>query len=122
MTGPLAVEITLDAVDAERVAEFWCAALGYERLYERGSYVVCGSPGDPSAFRVNVQRVAERTTVKARLHLDLRVADPPAEVRRLVELGATVVAEMDEGPGHRWTVMADPEGAELCICQPRRPN
>lgn len=118
MTPPV-VEVTLDAVDADRVAVFWCGALGYRRLYQRGNYIVCGSPADPSAFRLNVQQVPEQARAKARVHLDLRVADPAAEVRRLQGLGATVVAEMDEGLGHRWTVLADPEGTELCICQPR---
>ncbi len=33
---------------------------------------------------------------------------------RLLELGATRVADQDEW-GHRWTVMQDPEGNEFWI-------
>ena len=33
-----------DAVDADAAAAFWKAALGYERLYERGPYTVLGPP------------------------------------------------------------------------------
>jgi predicted enzyme related to lactoylglutathione lyase len=37
-----------------------------------------------------------------------------AEVERIVGLGATIVREVDE-PGGRHTVLADPEGNELCV-------
>ncbi len=53
---------------------------------------------------------------KNRLHLDVAAADPEAEVTRLVELGATRVADVDEF-GYTWTVMADPEGKEFCVAK-----
>jgi hypothetical protein len=37
-------------------------------------------------------------------------------VARLVDLGATSVAERDE-QGYRWTVLLDPEGNELCVVE-----
>jgi hypothetical protein len=58
--------------------------------------------------------------VKNRLHLDLAAyagADPAAEVARLRSLGAT---PPDIGQGEvTWTVLADPEGNELCVLSPR---
>ena len=58
--------------------------------------------------------------VKNRLHLDLAPypgEDPAAEVARLLALGAT---RADVGQGAvTWTVLADPEGNELCVLSPR---
>jgi len=50
--------------------------------------------------------------------LDLMAPDPETEVARLVELGATRVADQEEY-GYRWTVMADPEGNEFCVAKAR---
>lgn len=48
-----------------------------------------------------------------RVHLDLVNPDASA-VGKLIRLGATVIGERTI-PGHRWTVMQDPEGNEFCI-------
>jgi hypothetical protein len=48
--------------------------------------------------------------VKNRLHLDLRAADPAAEVTRLTGLGARVTSRLPA-----WAVLADPEGNEFCV-------
>jgi hypothetical protein len=49
-------------------------------------------------------RVPESKTVKNRLHLDVIAADPEVEIARLVQLGATRVADRDETgtPGRSW--------------------
>jgi hypothetical protein len=52
--------------------------------------------------------VPEPKTVKNRVHLDLHTES----VEALVALGATVLPEQDDRD--RWTVLADPEGNELC--------
>lgn len=43
-------------------------------------------------------------------HLDLGTDDLPSDVRRLSELGATVV-----GPGRGWCVLRDPAGHLFCV-------
>jgi len=59
--------------------------------------------------------VPEGKTLKNRLHLDLRPSRSMAEeVARLEAAGATSLRRVDEG-GSFWTVMADPEGNELCV-------
>ena len=63
-------------------------------------------------------KVPEPKIAKNRIHLDLMAPDPEAEVDRLVKLGATWVADLDEY-GHTWTVMADPEGNEFCVAKAR---
>lgn len=112
------IEITVDAVDQETAAAFWAAALGYERRYTREPYVVLGPPEPDGRPVVLIQRVPELAAGKTPLHLDLRVPHPAAEVRRLVELGARVEAEVAEA-GHSWTVLTDPQGVHFCICPER---
>jgi catechol 2,3-dioxygenase-like lactoylglutathione lyase family enzyme len=66
--------------------------------------------------RILFQEVPEPKTVKDRIHLDLLVGaeQREAEVERLVGLGATVLAEVEEHGTHH-TTMADPEGNEFCV-------
>ena len=64
--------------------------------------------------------VPERKTGKNRVHLDLATTSPEhqaAEVERLCGLGAT---RADIGQGDvAWVVLADPEGNEFCVLDPR---
>jgi predicted enzyme related to lactoylglutathione lyase len=62
-------------------------------------------------------RVPEPKTVKNRMHLCVRPTDRTRdeEVDRIVALGATVVADLREGPDKGWAVLADPEGNEFCV-------
>jgi predicted enzyme related to lactoylglutathione lyase len=115
------VEVTIDAVDAAAAADFWCAALDYEVRYHRQAYRALGPKGGADGFVVIVQEVASHSAGKARVHLDLRVDDPAAEVRRLEHLGATVEAYVDEriSGGSGWWVLRDPEGTHFCVCPAR---
>ena len=61
-------------------------------------------------------RNPDEKTAKNRMHLDGTAPSVGAEVARLVDLGATRVADMEEY-GYTWTVMADPEGNEFCIAK-----
>ena len=73
-----------------------------------GSTLAPGAPlGSPGLLFVTVP---ESKVVKNRLHLDLQVDDPAAELRRLVGLGARVLDEQAD-----WMVLADPEGNEFCL-------
>lgn len=55
-------------------------------------------------------------TEKNRMHLDVHVGTDrlPAEVERVVRLGAKVLYERDEAGG-RWVTLTDPEGNEFCL-------
>ena len=115
MTASL--ELVLDCADAQRLAQFWTAALGYRRLGSAGSYVaLVPLEGDPP--KLILQQVAEPKTAKNRMHLDMLAPDIEAEAQRLVELGAERLrVEPVVEHGTRWIVMADPEGNEFCVCQ-----
>jgi predicted enzyme related to lactoylglutathione lyase len=109
--------VTIDSTEPERLVEFWTAALGYRVEKDwSGHYVMLAPPegSPPGAVRVSVQRAEQTAPGKNRLHLDLVAADRPAEVERLVGLGATVVAERSAG-GHHWVVLADPGGNQFCV-------
>ena len=103
-------DLIVDAHDPLLVARFWAAALGQEvgPLID-GVTVVRG----PRLHDLWVNQVAEPKLVKNRMHLDLHVPDPDA----LVALGATVLAVHDG-----WSVLADPEGNELCAFPAESPQ
>jgi hypothetical protein len=119
--------VTVDCEDALVVARFWSAALGRPLDPNPSSdFAAIGMAGhrDIQGWRLGPDptwlfaRVPEPKTAKNRMHLDLTAPDPEAEVARLVELGATRVADMEEW-GYQWTVLQDPEGNEFCVAQSR---
>jgi predicted enzyme related to lactoylglutathione lyase len=61
--------------------------------------------------------VPDDKVVKNRVHLDLRPADGTREeeVARLVDLGATQLADFRRPDGRGWITLADPEGNEFCV-------
>jgi glyoxalase superfamily protein len=61
--------------------------------------------------------VPDDKQVKNRVHLDLRPVDRTREqeMERLLELGASQLADRRRPDGSGWITMADPEGNEFCI-------
>jgi Glyoxalase-like domain len=96
----------LDAADPGRVGPFWATMLGLDwEAHDDGDGVLTGPTPQHTIW---INKVPELKTVKNRVHLDVYV-------RRLADLealGARVLRP--EGDNRRWTVMADPEGAEFC--------
>ena len=124
------VQITFDCAIPERVARFWCEALGYamkpsEEPDEPGGPCACSDPNGVGP-RLFFQPVPEGKVVKNRVHLDVRVgtglrgdervAALEAECARLLELGGTRVRLMlaDEF-NESCLVMQDVEGNEFCL-------
>src|SRR5215471_1786434 len=118
------VHLVVDAADPPGLARFWAAALGWEVAVEEPAEVVVWPRGysypDPVALPLVFVPVPEPKTGKNRVHLDLATgsaAHQAAEVERLLGLGA-IPADI----GQRdvpWTVLADPEGNEFCVLDPR---
>lgn len=136
-------QITFDAHDAPRLAEFWAVALGYilqppppgfetwddfadsidmsaeER--EAISAVVDPTGEGPRLLFLNVP---EAKSAKNRVHLDVNVTDGlqgddrqaaiDAKVAELTAQGASYQATRSEWGG-TWVVMLDPEGNEFCV-------
>jgi len=107
--------IVIDSVDPARIAPFWCALLGVEIWGWFGNDYLTLRNNDGAVPSIAFQRVPEAKSVKNRVHVDLNVEDMDDAVRRIRELGGSVVSEERELDGYRWRVMADPEGNEFCI-------
>jgi predicted enzyme related to lactoylglutathione lyase len=105
--------VTIDCADPARLTAFWTEAAGYRVAHDLGEFVVL-LPADGSGIALGLQRVPEPRTAKNRVHLDWHSEDRPAEVERLVKLGATLLGE-ESVPGLTWNVLADPEGNEFCV-------
>jgi hypothetical protein len=118
------VHLVVDAADPAGLARFWAAALGWEVASGEPSEVVVWPRGydypDPVALPLVFVPVPEPKAVKNRVHLDLASSsaeDQAAQVHRLLGLGATLA---DVGQGEvPWVVLADPEGNEFCVLEPR---
>jgi predicted enzyme related to lactoylglutathione lyase len=104
--------ITFDTTDPEKAAEWWAQAAGGQLTpYVPGEYVaVERQPGPKLLF----QKVADPTPGKNKIHLDFSAADVDAEVKRLVDLGATENGRHSMGPV-AWVVLTDPEGNAFCV-------
>lgn len=126
MTSRL-TEVIIDAHDIERLATFWCAVLGYQRLGSGEGWLAIGGtsfddrPSDdeirarPIAPAMAFVVVPESKAVKNRVHIDVTPIDRDrdAEVDRLLALGAS---HADIGQVNvPWVVMRDPEGNEFCV-------
>ncbi len=113
MTSRIAT-IAIDAVDPERVAEFWTAVFGWRILERDDEVLTIGS--EAGWLTVDVVRVPELKSGKNRLHLVLRAdgSTQEMEVERLLGLGARR-ADVGQGPDVSWVVLADPEGNEFCV-------
>ncbi|MEW2050926.1 VOC family protein [Streptomyces sp. NPDC005476] len=119
------VQVNMKALDHSAVGRFWAEALGWS-AYSPGVTTYVGPGGglvwpDPVALGIDVVPVPEaKTATKNRVHLDLAttsVAHRTELVARLETLGATPVhVGQGEVP---WMVLADPEGNEFCVLEPR---
>ncbi len=113
--------LVVDAADPAALARWWAEALGWTVTSVEPEEVVVEPPQpDGIGFPLVFVPVPEPKVSKNRIHLDLRSAstdDQAARVARLTGLGARRV---DIGQGEvPWVVLADPEGNELCVLDPR---
>ncbi|MFJ4953031.1 VOC family protein [Streptomyces sp. NPDC088760] len=119
------VMVDIKALDASAVGRFWAEALGWS-AYSPGVTTYVGPAGglvwpDPVAVGVDVVPVTEaKTTTKNRVHLDLAATSPARQAELVARLKAFGATPVDVGQGDvPWTVLADPEGNEFCVLEPR---
>jgi hypothetical protein len=114
-------ELIVDCLDAERVAQFWSAALGWNRTGRYTEAIELASP-DGTRPSLTFVTVPERKTLKNRLHIDVNSTDcdQMTEVARLIGLGARQVnIGQHDTP---WVVLADVEGNEFCVLAEKLPS
>lgn len=121
-------QIVFDCENPAALAKFWAGALDgyalreYDQLElvrlavfgltpETDPTVMVDGPGPSLCF----QNVDGQRHDNNRVHLDVEVANRPAEVERLKELGATIDRVLPT-----YTVMRDPEGNQLCLVDQRQ--
>ncbi|WP_371402131.1 VOC family protein [Kribbella sp. NBC_00662] len=118
------VQVVIKAQDNSALGRFWAEALGWKVTGDKPEETNLEPEGvtypDPTAVVVDLIPGAQPKTVKNRVHIDLATssAEHQAELAaRLQPLGATPA---DIGQGDvPWTVLADPEGNEFCVLEPR---
>ena len=97
-------DLCIDALDAVRLGHFWGAVLGLDfGLQDNGDACLTGPTPQHTIW---INQVPEAKTVKHRVHLDIR-----SDAAALVEAQGAAVLDATSFP---WTLMADPEGGELC--------
>jgi catechol 2,3-dioxygenase-like lactoylglutathione lyase family enzyme len=95
-------DLCVDAVDADLLGAWWGRVLGLRpEPFDRGVVL----RGDSPQRTVWVNAVPEPKTVKQRVHLDVRAAS-------LDDVDGPRLSAPGQFP---WTVVADPEGGELCV-------
>ena len=105
---------TVDCLDPDRLARFWCAVLGTEvdAVMDDGRYVFL--KGSASLPVLCFQRVPEVKEGKSRMHLDIAVSDLDAATAQVLELGGTWPDEVQRTlDTFVWRTLADPEGNEF---------
>jgi predicted enzyme related to lactoylglutathione lyase len=109
--------MVLDCADADALADFWAAALRWERGRFDPPYVRLRDPAGrwPNLL---LQQVPEPKQGKNRMHLDIQAPQLQPELDRLTGLGARVVTPTHDDGGFVTTVLADPQGNEFCLIVP----
>jgi hypothetical protein len=136
-------QVTVDCADPHELADWWAEAIGWtvepqdeafiKRMIAEGhatdddtrtyhgklvwkTGAAIRHPDNGPRDRILFQAVPEPKTIKNRVHLDIRVGQENIDTERdrLTALGATYLHDGHEGP-HRWYVLQDPQGNELCI-------
>jgi predicted enzyme related to lactoylglutathione lyase len=115
------VNLVIDAARPEVLADFWAALLGWRVAVEESGEVDVRAPeSDGWDLDLVFVPVPEPKEGKNRIHLDLAsttLAHQAELVARALELGGRRV---DLGQGAvPWVVLADPEGNEFCVLEPR---
>ncbi|MFC9283702.1 VOC family protein [Streptomyces collinus] len=119
------VRVIMKALDAPAVGRFWAEALG-RSAYSPGVTTYVGPHGGlvrPHPVAVGVDVVPDpdpKTPAKNRVHLDLATTSDDHRAELVVRLRARGATPADVGQGEvPWTVLADPEGNEFCVLEPR---
>ncbi|WP_026361083.1 VOC family protein [Amycolatopsis nigrescens] len=115
------VNLVVDSAQPRELAGFWAELLGWRIALDLPSEVAVRAPAaDGWDLDLVMVPVPEAKTAKNRIHLDLAsgsAAEQRALVDRAVRLGAEPV-DIGQGPVP-WVVLADPEGNEFCVLEPR---
>jgi len=114
----------MDAQEDATVGRFWAEVLGWTVASEEPGVTNLEPKGfsypDPAAVCIDIITVPEPKTVKNRVHIDLATTSAGHQAELIARLQALGATPADVGQGDvPWTVLADPEGNEFCVLEPR---
>lgn len=107
--------IVLRVEDLDRQMRFWASALDYVPRDSIGQDFVVLKPRQGVGPNISLDRQGSPLAMPPRIHLDLYSDDQPAEVRRLIGLGASRVEWDRKPPDADYEILADPEGNRFCV-------
>jgi predicted enzyme related to lactoylglutathione lyase len=118
------VQISVKAQDKSALGRFWADALGWEVTADNADETNVEPKGfeypNATAVCIDVLTVPAPKTMKNRVHLDLASSSAEHQAELVARLQALGAAPADIGQGDvPWTVLADPEGNEFCVLEPR---
>ncbi|EFL23112.1 glyoxalase [Streptomyces himastatinicus ATCC 53653] len=118
------VQIAMKARDDSALGRFWAEVLGWGIASEEPGVTNLEPKGltypDPSAIYIDILAVPDPKTVKNRVHVDLATTSAAHQAELVARLQALGATPADVGQGDvPWTVLADPEGNEFCVLEPR---
>jgi predicted enzyme related to lactoylglutathione lyase len=112
--------VVIATTNPEALAEFWSRLVGWPVVAEHGEIDVRAPQSQGWPLDLVFHPVDDAKVAQNRIHLDLASAtsaDQAEIIERAKDLGAKPV---DIGQRNvPWEVMADPEGNEFCVLEPR---
>ncbi|MEV0714844.1 VOC family protein [Asanoa sp. NPDC050611] len=114
--APTVQNVVFDCADAYALATWWSKVFEVPMSDE-------DAPGDPevaillpTGLTLYFQAVPEPKTVKNRVHVCLQAETRrDDDVARMLDLGATMLADHRRADGTGFVVLTDPEGNEFCV-------
>ncbi|WP_380161293.1 VOC family protein [Kineococcus sp. R86509] len=114
------VNVVVDAVDPGHLSRWWAQALSWRVGYSDADEIDVVPPAGEPGLELVFLQVQDEKVGPNRVHLDLdtsSTAEQRETVEFLLDLGAR---RADVGQGEvPWVVLADPEGNEFCVLDPR---
>lgn len=112
--------VVFDCRDPIGLGRWWAEVLGWRVTAEASQEVTVEAAGEDRPFSFVFVPVPEPKEGKNRLHLDLASASLDAQAATVERLLARGAARIDIGQQNvPWVVLADPEGNEFCVLDPR---
>jgi catechol 2,3-dioxygenase-like lactoylglutathione lyase family enzyme len=110
--------IVINVSDVAAATAFWAAALHYKPKYEpEPDWVILRPAKGATGPNLSLNGGQTRPEPMPHIHLDLYARNQPAEIQRLLRLGATHVSDWPypEDDEVDYVVLQDPDGNRFCV-------